>query len=291
MFALFSNRRSRLDKAKLEHVRVASRRLFSERKKRLDCRQQRNFSRDRRRRKKLETNAPTLPKTRIRDVYFTDEQTGWLLCESNIFNLGANSPSYLMKTTDGGANWEQVEFGEGREAHHAKSFSRKAATATRSANAGAFFTMQDDKKSWKKTPSPSRYLLLDGIFTDDSHGAIVGAGGTILFTEDAGLTLEQGDRFRKIECETQLGFFHQSENRLGGRRKRENLSNLERRKILARAKIKRQQRFNGRFFHQHGGRLGGRRRRRDFTHAHGGKRLDAGQIKRQPQTRKNFLRR
>ncbi len=42
-------------------------------------------------------------------------------------------------------------------------------------------------------PPPVRYLMLDGIFNDDSHGAIVGAGGTILFTEDAGLSWNESN--------------------------------------------------------------------------------------------------
>lgn len=52
--------------------------------------------------------------------------------------------------------------------------------------AGALYALQNDKQTWTKTPSPMRYLMLDGIFTDDSRGAIVGAGGSILYTEDAG---------------------------------------------------------------------------------------------------------
>ena len=46
----------------------------------------------------------------IRQIYFADENNGWLLCERDIYSLGANSPSYLLKTKNGGADWEKIEF-------------------------------------------------------------------------------------------------------------------------------------------------------------------------------------
>jgi photosystem II stability/assembly factor-like uncharacterized protein len=143
---------------------------------------------------------------RIRDVYFSDEQTGWILCERNVFNLGAASPSYLMKTSNGGASWEKVELGENRD-RVVRMFFTKSGYGYAVGESGVFFTMQDDKKSWKKTPIPSRYLLLDGNFTDDSHGAIVGGGRTILFTEDAGLTWNKATVLGKSESKLNSIFF------------------------------------------------------------------------------------
>lgn len=143
---------------------------------------------------------------RIRDVYFADERNGWVLCERNIFNLGAASPSYLMKTSNGGESWEKVEFGEGRD-RVARMFFTKSGYGYAVGESGVFFSMQDDKKTWKKTPIPSRYLLLDGNFTDDLHGAIVGGGRTILFTEDAGLTWNKAIVSGKSESKLNSIFF------------------------------------------------------------------------------------
>ncbi|HEX8250544.1 MAG TPA: YCF48-related protein [Pyrinomonadaceae bacterium] len=144
---------------------------------------------------------------RIRDVYFADEQTGWILCERDIYNLGSAPPSYLMKTTDGGERWEKVEFsGEGRD-RIARMFFTKSGYGYAVGESGVFFAMQDDKKTWKKTPVPSRYLLLNGNFPDDSHGAIVGGGRTILFTEDAGLTWNKATVFGKSESRLNSIFF------------------------------------------------------------------------------------
>lgn len=127
----------------------------------------------------------------IRQVYFSDEDNGWILCERNIYSLGANPPSYLMKTTNGGISWEKIEFAGGRRERIAKFFFAKNGLGSAIGESGAFFVLQDDGKTWKKQPAPVHYLLLDGVFTDDFHGTLVGAGGSILFTEDAGLTWNQ----------------------------------------------------------------------------------------------------
>ncbi len=124
----------------------------------------------------------------IRQVYFSDKQNGWVLCERDAFNLGANSPSYLMKTKNGGADWEQIDFTGGRRERIAKIFFTKSGLGFAIGEAGAYFALQTDEKTWKKRAAPIYYLMLDGAFTDDFNGAVVGAVGTILFTDDAGLS-------------------------------------------------------------------------------------------------------
>jgi photosystem II stability/assembly factor-like uncharacterized protein len=143
---------------------------------------------------------------RLRDVYFADEETGWILCERDIYNLGEAAPSYLMKTTNGGETWERIEFGEGRD-RIARMFFTRSGYGYAVGESGVFFAMQDDKKTWKKTPLPSRYLLLGGNFPDDAHGAIVGGGRTILFTEDAGMTWNKATVFGQSEAKLNSIFF------------------------------------------------------------------------------------
>lgn len=121
----------------------------------------------------------------IEQIYFSDENNGWLLCQKSQFSRGANSSSYLLKTVDGGASWKTVNFDAGRF-RVTKIFFAKTGLAMAIGEAGALLTLGDDGKKWKRTVSPTRYLLLDGKFTDDFHGTIVGAGGSVLFTEDAG---------------------------------------------------------------------------------------------------------
>lgn len=123
----------------------------------------------------------------IRQVYFSDDAHGWLLCERDIYSAGALSPSYLMETSDGGASWQKINFSESKE-RIARIFFSVGGSGFAVGESGAFWATGDDKKTWKKSSLPVRYLMLGGAFGDDSHGALVGGGGTILFTEDAGLS-------------------------------------------------------------------------------------------------------
>lgn len=148
----------------------------------------------------------------IRQIYFTDEQTGWLLCERDLYALGANSPSYLLQTTDGGVNWERIEFADNQRKRITKFFFAKSGAGLAVGEGGAFFAMREDKKLWKKLPSPARYLIFDGLFTDDAHGVVVGAGGSILFTEDAGLSWNQAAIFGDQNSKLNSVFFINPKN-------------------------------------------------------------------------------
>lgn len=148
----------------------------------------------------------------IRQVYFTDASNGWLLCERDLYSLGANSPSYLLKTTDGGAYWERIEFTDNQRKRITKFFFAKNGLGFAIGEGGAFFAMQDDKKTWKRLPSPARYLMFDGTFTGDSHGVVVGAGGSILFTEDSGLSWNRASIFGEPNSKLNSVFFINQKN-------------------------------------------------------------------------------
>ena len=143
----------------------------------------------------------TITKDDIRDIYFSDEKYGWLLCERNIYSLGNQPASYLMKTFDGGASWEKINFSEGKE-RIARFFFAADGSGFAVGESGAFLSLQNDKETWKKLTLPVRYLMLGGKFTDNLHGLLVGGGGTILFTEDGGLSWNQakiaGDQKTKL---------------------------------------------------------------------------------------------
>jgi len=124
-------------------------------------------------------------------VHFTDQNTGWLLCERNIYSRGKNATSYLRKTIDGGKNWEKIEFEDGGRERVTRLLFHQDGRANAFGEGGVFFKLQDDGLTWKKSKTAIHYLLLDGSFGSDTVGAIVGTGGTIMFTEDAGFTWEK----------------------------------------------------------------------------------------------------
>jgi photosystem II stability/assembly factor-like uncharacterized protein len=124
-------------------------------------------------------------------IHFTDEMTGWLLCERDIYARGSMASSYLRRTTDGGTTWDTIEFAHGGRERVTRLIFNTDGEGTGIAEGGVLYKLQEDGTSWKKSQSSVHFLLLDGAFSDEFNGAIVGAGGTILFTEDSGLTWER----------------------------------------------------------------------------------------------------
>jgi photosystem II stability/assembly factor-like uncharacterized protein len=122
----------------------------------------------------------------VRDVYFSDEQTGWILCERDIYNLGDLSPSYLLQTANGGETWQKVNLVGGGRERLSRIFFSADGFGRAVGEAGAFYSMQDDRNTWKKTSLPVQFRMLDGNFFNQNRGLIVGGGGTALLTEDGG---------------------------------------------------------------------------------------------------------
>jgi len=145
-------------------------------------------------------------------VHFTTETDGWMLCERNLYTRGSLATSYLRRTTDGGRTWEKVELEDGGRERLTKILFHKDGRASAFGEGGIFYKLQEDRVSWKKSHTAIHYLLLDGAFSDETVGAIVGTGGTIMFTEDSGFTWEKatllGDldtRFNAVSFAGQKG--------------------------------------------------------------------------------------
>jgi photosystem II stability/assembly factor-like uncharacterized protein len=134
----------------------------------------------------------------ILQVHFVDENNGWMLCERSVFDKNTRSASYLRRTTDGGRTWEKLEFEEGGRERVVSLLFAPNGRAMAFGEGGVIYVLQEDKLSWKRTQTPMHYLMLDGAYATEQVGAIVGAGGTIMFTEDSGFTWEKasliGDR-------------------------------------------------------------------------------------------------
>ena len=121
-------------------------------------------------------------------IYFTDASTGWMLCERNIYGRGRNATSYLRKTTNGGVTWNKIEFEDAERERVTHLLFDKNGVGTAFGEGGIFYKLQEDGETWKKMRAAIHFLLLAGAYSDGQTGAIVGAGGTIVFTEDGGLT-------------------------------------------------------------------------------------------------------
>ena len=148
----------------------------------------------------------------IRQVYFSDEFTGWLLCERDIYNRGSNASSYLLKTTNGGVNWDKIEFEDIKRERIVRLFFNAEKEGFAIGESGIFYALRGDEEKWKRQSSPARYLLLDGTFTDAKNGVIVGASGSIVFTEDAGATWKPSSIFNNPSTKFNSVFFANQKN-------------------------------------------------------------------------------
>jgi len=131
----------------------------------------------------------------IRDVYFTDELNGWLVCERNIYELQSNKDprAYLMKTSDGGEHWQRVNLrGATVDTRLSRAIFNRDGNGWAFGEGGAVYTTRDFGANWIRLQAPTRFLLLGGVFINENNGWLVGAGSTVLQTTNSGETWHRG---------------------------------------------------------------------------------------------------
>jgi photosystem II stability/assembly factor-like uncharacterized protein len=127
----------------------------------------------------------------VRDIYFSNELNGWLVCERNVYDLKKKDEqrAYLMSTNDGGEHWARVNIpGADVDARILRAVFSRGGRGWAFGEGGAIYTTRDAGGSWTRLHVPTRRLLLGGTFIDDDRGWLVGAGATILQTSDGGDT-------------------------------------------------------------------------------------------------------
>jgi photosystem II stability/assembly factor-like uncharacterized protein len=153
----------------------------------------------------------------VRDVFFHDAETGWLLCERSMFKPMERdeSVSYLLKTTDGGGSWSRVEVTRGADVD-LKLAGLRFADREHGwvfGEMGALFVTADGGGSWSRQRVPTRHLLLGASFLDAQTGWLSGGGLTVLKTSDGGANWRAGMVFLPAEGAAQQ---QQPEPRAGG---------------------------------------------------------------------------
>jgi photosystem II stability/assembly factor-like uncharacterized protein len=154
----------------------------------------------------------------IRDIFFVDDQQGWLVVEKNIYDLKTKDDprTYLMQTTDGGERWKRVDIkGIDVDARLVRAAFSRQGRGWIFGEGGAIFTTHDSGANWTKLTSPTRHLLLGGTFIDNDRGWIVGAGATIIQTSDGGDTWHVCRLPQAAENSVRFGATSFVDNRLG----------------------------------------------------------------------------
>ncbi|HSE31158.1 MAG TPA: YCF48-related protein [Pyrinomonadaceae bacterium] len=154
----------------------------------------------------------------LRDVYFADEQNGWLVCEKNIYDLKEKDEprTYLMQTTDGGENWKRINIkGIDVDIVLVRVVFTRGGRGWAFGEAGSIYSTRDSGENWTRLTSPTRHLLLGGMFIDDDRGWLVGAGATIIQTADGGDTWHVTRLPQAIENAVRFSAASFVDNRLG----------------------------------------------------------------------------
>ena len=166
----------------------------------------------------------------LRDIFFQDAETGWLVCERSMFSPMEKdeSVSYLLKTTDGGETWRRVEVTRGADVDVKLAGVRFAGREHGwvYGEMGALFVTSDGGGSWARQRVPTRHLLLGATFLDARTGWLSGGGMTVLKTSDGGATWRAGAVFLPAAQQEEvkvrsLGQYHvdlDEQRQAGGRR-------------------------------------------------------------------------
>ena len=137
----------------------------------------------------------TITKDTFRDVCFVDDHTGWLIAERDVYTLKTNDEarSYLLRTDDGGLTWRAVYL-EATEvnARLVRVMFANASNGWVFGETGVVFATSDGGAHWTRQSPPTNHLLLGGAFFDSSRLWLVGAGATIIRTNNSGVTWHMG---------------------------------------------------------------------------------------------------
>lgn len=151
------------------------------------------------------TKADSPTPDNYRDIVFLDEQNGWIICERDILKLKTGEPrSYLLRTRDGGETWLAVDFPKNTANTVVTRFilSNDKRKLWAVGEVGTFYALDGSGLRWSAKETSTRFLLHGGAFLDDKTGWLVGAGGTLLATDDGGAIWR--DNVLQIETKPRL---------------------------------------------------------------------------------------
>lgn len=141
----------------------------------------------------------------VRDVYFSDKNTGWLLCERDPYTFHNGPASYLMFTSDGGNTWTEIDSPDktNRMLGFVHSDDKLAFVV---GEKGTTWSYNESLHRWISSNTGVSYMLSGGTGLGDKKWLLVGGGGTILRTENNGTSWETipfpGDQKVKLNAVT-----------------------------------------------------------------------------------------
>jgi len=114
--------------------------------------------------------------TNLYSIYFLDENNGWI----------TGAEGRILKTTDGGNNWQQIPSGTSNSLSFVKFFN--ASEGIVAGSGGTIKKSSDGGNSWYSISSGTSLRFQEGSFINENVGWIVGDNGIVVKTTDGGDT-------------------------------------------------------------------------------------------------------
>lgn len=127
----------------------------------------------------------------VRDIFFLDAVTGWLVCNRSEFNLktARDLRGYLLKTTDGGASWQRIEITNvNANARLTRIVFSDSLNGFALGETGTLFRTNDGGASWQRETVSTKQIFIDAAFIAPTHAWLIGTGGYLMHSSDGGAT-------------------------------------------------------------------------------------------------------
>ncbi len=129
----------------------------------------------------------------VYDIHFKNAQTGWLLCNGDVFGPTTGSITSILRTDDGGSTWVRENIADGPERMLRFVAGPGGDIIFVVGEMGTMLSRSDnntDAQKYHRSNMTSRVMLTAGHMFDVSRGVIVGGAGSIFITVDGGNTWE-----------------------------------------------------------------------------------------------------
>ena len=123
---------------------------------------------------------------RFYDVFFLDEQTGWIVGNNAGSTFVEELDSVIAHTTDGGVTWHPQQSGVYYPLRGVQLVDRK--TGWIIGENGIILYTENGGQRWERQEGNTYNNLFDLHFVSAQEGWIVGDFGTLLYTQDGGQT-------------------------------------------------------------------------------------------------------
>lgn len=138
----------------------------------------------------------------VRDIFFLDLNTGWMVCNRSEVNLKTerDARAYLLKTTDGGRTWERIEITNvNANVRLTRIVFSDASNGFALGESGTLFRTSDGGATWQRRNASTKQIFIDAAFIAPSHTWLLGIGGYLMRSSDGAETWREQNITSQID--------------------------------------------------------------------------------------------